>query len=354
MTFAYAKAQRDLSCVYSLGVYLPEDVNDRPRRIVIRVRRPGMRAIHPGLYRPRTEEQRNESLLRASYLVPDAFHRGIIRAHLFPLRPASAAEWNATLVVSFPVPPSDFTGPHVTRDFGAVIHRDSEVAHRFSRRIQFAATENNAGEERRITFMEPVRLAPGTYTVTAVLADPRAADPDALRTTVELPDIPAKELFLVGPILGRRAGPNLVVRGAAGDDEVSGGLSFEPLLVRQIPEPADLVAVTQACYVGAKKPKARGRKPSGDVDRALRREGGPEVGTLVPVPLALEGDGPVYCQNLVDVIPGEALPGGGYEYTVRYDPGKKRDPVRGAVRFAVEGGGENQQARPVEDGPRPR
>ena len=45
-SLAFARAQRDLGCQYTIGFYLRDDGNvDRPRRIKVNVLRPGLRAV---------------------------------------------------------------------------------------------------------------------------------------------------------------------------------------------------------------------------------------------------------------------------------------------------------------------
>ena len=85
LTLAYARAQRDLACVYSLGLYVsPKE--DTPQGITVRVHRSGMRAIHPNQYIFRSKAKQKESLLQAAWVAPQMFQSGLVRAHLFPVR----------------------------------------------------------------------------------------------------------------------------------------------------------------------------------------------------------------------------------------------------------------------------
>jgi hypothetical protein len=171
-------------------------------------------------------------------------------------------------------------------------------------------------------------------------SNPSPADPHATELEIELPEVPKKELFLVGPILGRPAGPNLVVmgKGVVGGSEIGSESSFEPLLVQQVSEPTDLVSLTQACFVGSKKRATNKRHDTVSISRSLRGEQGAIVGDLDPVSLSLDGYDEVHCQNLVDVIPGSSLPDGEYTFQARMDSGRGEPGAESDIRFAVGAG----------------
>lgn len=333
MTLGYARAQRDLGCVYTLGFYVQEGKEDRNRKLSVRVRRPGVRAIHPSRYVVRSTSEKRQSLLRAAWAAPDMFQTGILRAHVFPLRPSSKSSWDALLAISFPVPLAGSSGRDVHREFGAVLHHGPRLAHRFVRRITLHPDNPGVTSEPVITFLERVDLAPGKYTVTAVLSDPLDVDPHATELEIEVPEIPKRELMLVGPILGRPAGPNLVVMNDGTEDgsAIRGESSFEPLLVRQVDGSSDLVSLTQACMFGSKKKL----ESAASITRSLRSADGREIGALEPVALSLEGEDRIRCQNLVDLLPGAALPGGDYIFEVDLETGRHGVDTQRTIRFAV-------------------
>jgi hypothetical protein len=154
---------------------------------------------------------------------------------------------------------------------------------------------------------------------------------------IELPEVPRKELFLVGPILGRPAGPNLVVQGhgLAGRQEIGSESTFEPLLIQQLDDPADFVSLTQACYVGSKKGAQKRRHRSVSISRSLQGARGDSVGELEPVALSLEDFHVVHCQSLVDVIPGASLPDGEYVFQAQMQAERDGPGAESDVRFAV-------------------
>ncbi len=334
MSLGYARAQRDLGCVYSVGFYVNDFDEDQVREVKLFTNRPGLRVLHPSKYVFRSKSARRQSMLQAAWNAPEMFETGVVRAHVFPLRPKTKSTWDAILAVSFPVPLAGRQGRDAQREFGAVISRGPHVAHRFSRLITLQPDDADVTSEPTITFLEPVTLEPGSYVVTAVNADREVTVPHATRISVEVPEIPRKELFLVGPLLGRPSGPNLVVSGGGEIEEDRQGSesAFEPLMVRQLDRPLDLAAFTQACFVSKKAKKAPVADPT--ISRTLRDRGGEKLGQLDDVTPTLERDGSVYCGTMLDVIP--ALPDGEYvfEAALRSDAKGEDDPVQ-QVRFAI-------------------
>lgn len=331
---AYARAQRDLGCTYTLGFYVDAEVKSRPRRISVRVKRPGMRAIHPSRYVFRSDSEKKQSMLRAAWISPEMFQTGIVRAHAFPLRPTSGGAWEALLAVSFAVPLGDSGGNEVRRNFGASLIGSSGVKHQFARSVRLEPDSAEVTSEPVVTFLERVTLKPGVYRLAAVVSDPLDERPHATQIRIELPEIPKRELFLVGPILGQQSGPNLIVMGGGkGDDDTLGvENSFEPLLVQQIDGPVDLVSLTQACMIGKKKSKLESRT---SVTRSVRDGEGDLLGELDPVALQLDGEDRVRCQNLIDILPGKSFSSGEYVFEVGLEAGRGQEAVERTIRFAV-------------------
>jgi hypothetical protein len=188
--------------------------------------------------------------------------------------------------------------------------------HRFSRVVTLQPDRPDVDSTPTVTFVEPVRLKPGRYTLTAVMSDPENEDPHATRVEITVPDVPRKELFLVEPVLGRRAGTDVVIQGRSNptEDEIGDEESFQPLLVAQLDRPEDLLALTQVCHVGKRK---RAPRVSGSVERVLLEARAGEIGKLEPVAIGVEGEGRIRCQNLLDVFPGSSMPNGEYVYEAR-------------------------------------
>ena len=229
----------------------------------------------------------------------------------------------------------------INRELGATLREESTVVHSFNRRVSLR-TRDATTQTRQVHFIERVHLKPGEYTLTAVMTAPDAENPYAAQVQVVVPEIPRRELFLVGPLLGKRAGADVMVfggwkpesskgrgkkdAGSSSDpsrDRVGASKSFEPLLVQRAEGPEPLLALTQACMVKSK------RAP-GLVRRALSAEDGTMRGALPPVELALEGEGDVRCQAILDVLPVASLEPGRYTFTSTV--GTESDPGRLAAR----------------------
>ncbi|HKZ75795.1 MAG TPA: hypothetical protein VJ259_03950, partial [Actinomycetota bacterium] len=177
-TLGVARAQRDLGCVYSVGFHDDDPKEDRAKSVTIRVRREGLRVLSPSAYVFRSASAKRESLIRAAYLSPEMFQTGVVRAHVFPIRPVSKERWDALLAVSFGVSLAGVTGP-TEREFGAVLQSGSLVVHRFNRKIRLEP-DKDATSEPLVTFLERVTLRPGKYTVTSVVTDPATAKPHSI------------------------------------------------------------------------------------------------------------------------------------------------------------------------------
>ncbi|MDX1387679.1 MAG: hypothetical protein R3344_00705 [Acidobacteriota bacterium] len=339
LSLGFARAQRDLACVYSIGFYDDNPLEDTVKNVSIKVKQRGLQAVHASKYIFRSREAKLESRLRAAFLSPELYQTGVVRAHVFPLRPNTKKQWEGLLAVSFPVPLAETGGAAATREFSAMLHTGSEFIHGFDRRITLEPGGPDVTTEPRITFLEPVDLQPGNYVLTVVMSDPDGENPHTARVDVEVPEIPKKQLFIAGPMLGKAAGINVVIRGTGGeshptDDDVGAADSFEPLLVQQLDEPVDLVALTEACVVGDPD-KSKGLDAY--VDRRLRDSGGEVVGTLPVQELPLTGyeDTSVHCENLLDLVPASRLKAGEYSFeaSLRTESGQGEGSQR--VRFSV-------------------
>ena len=347
LSLAFARAQRDQGCRYTLGFYLPATEADRPQRVRVQVLRDGLHTLTPTQYMFRSEAGERTNEIMAAFFAPEMFHTGYLRTHLFPLQPRDGNVWNTLVAVSFPI---RFDDPEnrIEVDFGAVLKRRSKTVHTFDRRMILQLATGAAARERRFMFLEPADRAPGEYRLTVVMADADGRGrPDSTRLNVEVPPIPKKAVLLVDPILGRPRDANIVVRGdgSAGGrkshdsdwlsqhDIVAGKGAFEPILVQLLDEEHEVHARNKACLVRAK------RQPGETtVERQVAED---EGGTwpLPSVPLALQaqaGKGRVMCQNLYEVIPDEATePWESYEFRTVIEAAPRIGAVDERIPFAV-------------------
>jgi hypothetical protein len=324
---AYARARRDLGCRYTIGFYDRKPEEDKPHALRVESKREGISLQYADRYSFPSRSVRRAQSVQAAYLAPQMFEGGGMRAHVFPMEPDGSDTWSVTIAVDFPVPVPTGPGESTRREFGVVLQRGSDVAHTFHRTVTLTGT--GKGEVRRVTFLEPAVLKPGKYTIHAVLAEPGSETPFAAQVDVVVPEIPRKRPFLVGPILGRRSGEDVVVFGGV-KDRVGSATSFRPLLIAETGRSAPLAALTQACIV--KPPKSDGPWIA---ERALLSGSGETVAAMPGIQLAPERKTDVVCRKVFDELPLDTLPIGRYMFQATLagvdaalvDDGTKKVPI---------------------------
>ena len=80
LTLGFARAQRDLACVYSIGFYDDNPLEDTVKNVSIRVRRRGLQAVHASKYIFRSRGAKLESRLRAAFLSPELYQNECTKA----------------------------------------------------------------------------------------------------------------------------------------------------------------------------------------------------------------------------------------------------------------------------------
>jgi len=328
-------ARRDLACVYSLGFYDDHPEDERIRNAVVRIRRPGVQALHAAKFVHRSPAARRESLIRAGFLDPESDGEQVL-AKLYPLRPLSGSKWDGILAVSFTLSEDAFQSGALERDFGGVLYRGSKVIHRFDRRVTLK--RSSTGQGQRVTYLETISVKPGPKTLQVVVSDPATGDDRQARIEIDVPEVPRDRLFVVGPMFGRRAGPDLLLKGGASTDRdtVGGQRSFEPLLANRIDDSTELLAVSQVCYFETgKAPAQLAHDARWIVHRELLGADRLVVGRLPQVDLALEGADRIRCQNLLDLLPASSLDAGKYTLRVSVSDHAGNDISEAEVSFAV-------------------
>jgi len=345
---AFARAQRDLGCQYTLGFYLRDDGDtDSPRRIKVNVLRPGLRTVHPENYMFRSESMERTAEVSAAFFAPELFQTGLVRAHIFTLQPRTSKVWEVLVAIGFPV---DFEGREKTVeiDFGAVLTQKSKMPHSFSRRVSLRPVPGTSTDGRRFMFLEPTRLAPGEYELTVVMnGTDSESRPDAFRATIDVPPITKGDLMLVRPILGRPRDETIVVRGdgpqtdrksinseqLATFDIVATKGSFEPMLVQVVNEEEQTLGRNKACLIG------RASVPETNFGRQIAAEGAVPF-KLPDVPLNLAKEGRVLCQNVFEVFPEERIAEGHYLFEASVVETPETGAVFESTRFAVDSASE--------------
>jgi len=336
-TIGYARARRDLGCRYTLGFYDHHPEADKRHQVGVESRRQGVHLNYAARYTFPSEKERRSRAIEAVFLVPRQFEGGGLRAHVFPLQPQDAKRWNALLVVDFPavLPRSESDSAW---EFGVVLRRGSDVIHSFNRSIAIERHDDASDDAPRVTFVEPVTLAPGEYSMTAVLASPDGATPLGRATDLTVPPLPKRGAILTGPILGRRRGNDVVVysggdaKDAAGD-RLGARDAFRPLLIDEVDRSEPLAALTHICILGPKS-----KEGPWSIARRLETAAGEPAGSLTEVGFDPSARTLVQCERLLDELPVQQLKPGRYTFrAVLATVGDKSDQQTEAqAPFAVD------------------
>ena len=159
-TLGYATARRDLACRYTLGFYDKQVEEGRSHEIRVAIKRPGLSVSYPAGYAFRTASEKRESLIRAAFIAPSVFQKGIVRTHIFPLHPKDPRTWECMLVVDFPVTLDSQTSASTECEFGVVVRNGAKLSHTADRKMRIDRTKPGRST-RHVVFSEPVNLEPG-------------------------------------------------------------------------------------------------------------------------------------------------------------------------------------------------
>ena len=340
LTLGYAIARRDLSCRYTLGFYDNHPEEERSHNVSVEMERGGLRAYYPGGYAFRSSEKKREALLLAAFIAPAMFESGVVRTHVFPVRPRTTRTWDCTVAVEFPLPAGIEKTGTVEQEFGVIIRKGSEVVHSFDRKVT-VRFKNLEDTTRRVSFSQPVELAPGAYSVAAVMTAADRERPYTASAQVVVPPIPKGEAFLVPPVLGKPAVKDVVVRGGASregkssdelakGDRVGDANSFMPLLVQSVGFLDPVLAMTQACLS-----KKRGGDPV-IVSRTVESEAGETAFAWQPSSLTLTPQGGMECQPFLDEVPILSLLPGDYTFKASLSVQGEPDQQPHVVPFTLQ------------------
>jgi hypothetical protein len=175
--------------------------------------------------------------------------------------------------------------------------------------------DGQAVTTRRLTFLEHATLPPGKYALTAVLSDPGSEAPFTAQTDLVVPEIPKQRPFLVGPIIGRRSGPDVVIHGREDQtgnpaDRVGGPAAFRPLLVTETDRTQPLFAFTSACVS-----KKRAERGPWRLERGLKTAAGEAAGVLGDALFPAGGESTMLCDRFLDQVPVSRLRLGAYTFS---------------------------------------
>ena len=102
LSLPYRRAQRDLSCHYTIAARIDANENRDPSKLSIKVERPGLVLRSPETVQVFTDAVKRRSRAAAAYVDPGPFERPLVRAFAFPAVPTGNGKWDTLLAVSFP------------------------------------------------------------------------------------------------------------------------------------------------------------------------------------------------------------------------------------------------------------
>ena len=320
LTVAYAHARRELSCRYTIGFHDEHPEEERSHDVHVKVKRAGLRVASPIGYAFRSQHEKKTSILTTAFINPSMFDNGFVRTHIFPIKPVGKRTWECSVAVEFPLPMEE--GPATEREFAVFVRKGSQKVLGFDRKVMVKRALAHGAGSRTVSFSQPAQLAPGTYTVTAIVGDHAHENPYASSAQVVIPPVPDGDLFLVPPLLGRPAKADLVVHAAADEpgskrtsddkakqDQVGDASSFLPLFVQSAKRKDPVLVMTQVC--------AKGRlvaASGASISRAIEREDGGVTFQWPDEPLNLAPVDGYACRPMMDVLPVAYLAPGDYVF----------------------------------------
>ncbi len=316
LSLPYRRAQRDLSCRYTLGAYIDAVAGRDPQKFSVSTSRPDVSLRAPEMAQLFTEASKQQARAGAAYVDPGPFERPLVRALAFPAVPAGSGKWDTLLAVNFPAP----VGPAgADIDVRAVVRRDNMQVDDYKRRIHVDPAPDG-GTSRSVTLLGDTRLQDGAYNLTVVLSDSSGGELVSAQTDFTVPQVTDDLLILRGPIMGRvvpgglflRANPKEQTENTRLGKALGPGNGFEPLLVGEIGAKEKLIFYWSACVSG--------KNPAGAdavVSRSIQTTKGETVHTFDAVPLKLEDRGKgVSCLDMLETLPPSTLASGDYHLNV--------------------------------------
>jgi len=316
ITLPYRRAQRDLSCRYTVAAPFDSSETIDPQALSVKLNKKGMTIRTPEQVQVFTETAKLQARAGAAYVDPGPYERPLVRAFGFSAVPAGADTWDTLLAVNFPAPVGA-TGADI--DVRAVLRLDGQSVNDFKRRIHVDPAPGG-GTSRSVTMLGDTRLKSGQYDFTVVLTEASGNELVSATTDVVVPQVIDDLLILRGPIMGRVVAGGLFLRGNPKDQAESTrlgkvlgpGNGFEPLIVQEIDKQDKLLLYWSACVSGD--------NPLPDdvvVARTFTTAKGDSAYAYPPVPLKLESRGKgISCLDMLETLPPGTLASGDYHLNV--------------------------------------
>lgn len=316
ISLPYRRAQRDLSCRYTVAAPVDPSETIDPQTLRVKVKKEGLSIRTPEQIQIFTDAAKQAARAGAAYVDPGPFERPLVRAFAFSAAPSGADKWDTVLAVNFPAP----VGPQgADIDVRAVVRLDNQVVNDYKRRIHVDPAPGG-GTAREVTLLGDVALKSGQYDLTVVLTEAGGSEIVSANTEFVVPMVIDDLLTLRGPIMGRVVPGGLFLRGKEKDQVESTRLGkvlgpsngFEPLIVQEIDKQDKLLFYWSACVSGTNPLPA-----DVIVSRTFTTSKGDTAYAATPVPLKLESRGKdISCLDMLETLPPGTLTPGDYELNV--------------------------------------
>ena len=302
-SLAYARAQRDSTCRYTIGFYDSDRDPERTRRVVLRVDRPGVRVFHHDRYAPVDPEIAAGWVAEAALAWPAPYVSDSVEVALLPVRPTGRHRWETVLAVQ------------ATAAAGDRVQLRAGIRRGNSRWVR-------PTEERFAPFSvsDRYRFRPGSYVATATVSYPGETEPRAATARIELPALEGDGWLLVDPIVLRSLGAGRVEPETLEGTALEGDplLGRVPVLLQAFSDDV-LFATTQLCRYGDLETAAT---VTTTIDVASAGEPIFSASTR----LTFQRGNGLHCGVVDQALP--VLPAGRYQVTVRTRPPESPEIVK--------------------------
>ena len=316
LSVAYVRAQRDLSCHYVIGFEIDSVEAMQTHDIRIAAMGGGNRVHYPTRARLWSEEQMRLSRLRAAFADPESYENPLVRAHVFPVRPASGKEWYTLLALEFPLP--DDVGEEGFELRADLRRGNTGKSRTYQKQFPVSAAAPTSDGSRPVTLLADPTMRPGDHTLTLALSEPGRENVVTTQVEIAVPEMPRNGTFIRGPVLARIVREGILVREFqtdAGEGQLDKLLtdeeSIELLLVQEANSTDTLLSYWTACSAGKQVPS-----DSAVVERRILSEDGSVVHTLDPLPYRPEGNKKARCDARLDDYPAGTLKPGAYQLEI--------------------------------------
>jgi len=299
ITLAYARAQRDIGCTYTLAFYDPGDRADNNRRLSIKFRknRGGRRIVYPDFYVRRSPEQKKKSVVKTASMAPHIFESDRIRAEYFVMEADKLESWRMLVGVDLRLgTTSVLHEPQSWKLEGFLRRLNGTVVRKFERQLEVPATDPESGITPSVKLFHELFAPPGEYALSVVVTAPDEDDPIAATRLASLAQTPFNGSFVLGPILGVSSG------GSRKDP------GFEPLLDARLAPGQTVEALSVLCVTGPD-----GKRDVPTMMRWLSTTDDNEVFRYEEESLSMKFHGGVRCGRVIDTVSTEALAPGRYK-----------------------------------------